>query len=147
LSSMDIEQILEHLPHRYPFLMVDRVLSCEDGKEIVALKNVTVNEQFFIGHFPEHKVMPGVLVIEALAQASAILSFRTAGVKPSDGVVSYFVGIDNARFKRPVFPGDQLMLYAQLVRRSRGFWKFSSRAEVDGVVVAEAELLCAEKRL
>jgi 3-hydroxyacyl-[acyl-carrier-protein] dehydratase len=144
---MDIDQILEHLPHRYPFLMVDRVLSCEEGKEIVALKNVSVNEEFFNGHFPNHRVMPGVLVIEALAQASAILSFRTAGVKPSDGVVSYFVGIDAARFKRPVFPGDQLMLYSQLLKRSRGFWKFAARAEVAGVVVAEAELLCAEKRV
>jgi len=144
---MDIEAILEHLPHRYPLLMVDRVLSCEDGKEIVALKNVTVNEQFFVGHFPQHKVMPGVLVIEALAQASAILSFRTAGVRPQDGVVSYFVGIDGARFKRPVFPGDQLKLYSQLLRRSRGFWKFAARAEVDGEIAAEAELLCAEKRL
>jgi len=144
---MDIEQILEHLPHRYPFLMVDRVLSCEEGNAIVALKNVSVNEAYFSGHFPHHKVMPGVLVIEALAQASAILSFKTAHLKPGAEMVSYFVGIDRARFKKPVFPGDQLHLHSKLLRRSRGFWKFSAHAEVDGTVVAEADLLCVEKHL
>ena len=144
---MDIQRILRLLPHRYPFLMVDRVLSCEEGKEIVALKNVTVNEQFFIGHFPEHKVMPGVLVIEALAQASAILSFRTAGVKPADGVVSYFVGIDNARFKRPVGPGDQLILEAMVDRAKSGIYRYKTKATVEGQLVVEADLMCTMRKV
>lgn len=147
MSGMDLSEILEYLPHRYPFLLVDRVLEVEPGKRIVALKNVTANEHFFVGHFPHHPVMPGVLVIEALAQASAILSFRTAGEKPADGSVVYFVGIDKARFKKPVFPGDQVILESELVRCVHRIWKFSARARVDGVIVAEAELLCTEKAL
>jgi 3-hydroxyacyl-[acyl-carrier-protein] dehydratase len=144
---MDLKEINEYLPHRYPFLLLDKVLEVEPGQRIVALKNVTVNEHFFVGHFPHHPVMPGVLVIEALAQASAILSFKTAGQKPGDSSVSYFVGIDKARFKRPVFPGDQLILESTLLRCVHRIWKFSAKARVDGVVVAEGELLCTEKAL
>src|SRR5579862_2285370 len=122
---LDIHAIMRQLPHRYPFLLVDRVLECKPGESLVALKNVTINEPFFTGHFPHHPVMPGVMIIEALAQASAILSFKTAGATSDDKTVYYFVGIDNARFKRPVLPGDQLHLYATVTRRSRGIWKFS----------------------
>jgi 3-hydroxyacyl-[acyl-carrier-protein] dehydratase len=147
LSGMDLKEILEYLPHRYPFLLLDKVLEVEPGKKIVALKNVTVNEQFFTGHFPHHAVMPGVLIIEALAQASAILSFKTADQKPADKTVSYFVGIDKARFKKPVFPGDQLILESELIRCVHRIWKFSAKAKVDGVVVAEGDLLCTEKAL
>ena len=128
MNSMDIGAILEHLPHRYPLLLVDRVIECEPGKNIVALKNVTINEPFFLGHFPHHPVMPGVLIIEALAQAAAILSFQTMGTKPDDKSVYYFVGIDEARFKRPVIPGDQLKLHVSIERNVRGIWKFTAEA-------------------
>ena len=146
-SQMDIHEVLEYLPHRYPFLLVDRVLSCEPGKDIVALKNVTINEPFFNGHFPHYKVMPGVLIIEALAQAAAILSFKTSGTKPNDKSVYFFVGIDNARFKKKVTAGDQLLLKVALMRNSRGLWKFSAIAEVDGQVATEAEILCTMRDL
>ena len=146
-SAMDISQIMQFLPHRYPFLLVDRVLACEPGKTIVALKNVTVNEHFFVGHFPHHPVMPGVLIIEALAQVSAILSFKTLGNKPDDKSVYYFVGIDEARFKRPVMPGDQLRLEATLERNVRGIWKFAAQAKVGEVVAAEAKLMCTVRAL
>jgi 3-hydroxyacyl-[acyl-carrier-protein] dehydratase len=139
---MDIRNILEHLPHRYPFLLVDRILELDPGKRVVGLKNVTFNEPFFAGHFPHHPVMPGVLIIEALAQAAAMLAFTTAGRKPDDKTVIYFVGIDRARFKRPVVPGDQLMLHAELTRSVRGIWKFSAEAKVGDATVAEAELMC-----
>ena len=139
---MDIREILEHLPHRYPMLLVDRVLECEPGKRILAIKNVTINEPFFTGHFPHHPVMPGVLVIEALAQAAAILSFRTLGTKPDDQSVYYFVGIDEARFKRPVIPGDQLQLEVALERETRGLWKFAVQARVGDALAAEAKILC-----
>jgi 3-hydroxyacyl-[acyl-carrier-protein] dehydratase len=139
---MDIQEILEHLPHRYPMLLVDRVLECEPGKRLLAIKNVSINEPFFSGHFPNYPVMPGVLVIEALAQAAAILSFRTMGTKPDDKSVYYFVGIDEARFKRPVIPGDQLLLEVVLERNARGLWKFSGQARVGDTLVAEAKLLC-----
>jgi 3-hydroxyacyl-[acyl-carrier-protein] dehydratase len=139
---MDIHEILEHLPHRYPMLLVDRVLECEPGKRILAIKNVTVNEPFFIGHFPHYPVMPGVMVIEALAQAAAILSFRTLGTKPDDKSVYYFVGIDEARFKRPVVPGDQLRLEVTFERETRGLWKFAARAHVGDALAAEATILC-----
>jgi 3-hydroxyacyl-[acyl-carrier-protein] dehydratase len=142
---MDIEQILRCLPHRYPLLLVDRVLSIESGKTIRALKNVSVNEPFFNGHFPHYKVMPGVLIVEALAQAAAILSYTTLDQRSDENSVYYFVGIDGARFKKPVVPGDQLILEATLTRQIRGIWKFSARAEVDGTVAAEAELLCTLK--
>ena len=142
-NHMDIEKIMRYLPHRYPFLLVDRVISCEAGKNIVACKNVTVNEPFFQGHFPIKPVMPGVMVIEALAQASGLLAFVTANVTPSEDNIFYFVGIDKARFRRPVVPGDQLILKVELVRKIRTIWKFSARAEVDGKVVANAVLMCA----
>lgn len=139
---MDIHQILSHLPHRYPFLLVDRVLSCEPGKRITALKNVSINEHFFVGHFPHFPVMPGVLIIEALAQAAAILSFKTMNSKPDDKSVYYFAGIDNARFKKPVTAGDQLILEVEILRTMKGVWKYGAKAKVDDAVVSEAELLC-----
>ncbi len=141
-TAMDIHEVLEHLPHRYPFLLIDRVLEVVPNERIVALKNVTINEPFFPGHYPHHPVMPGVLVIEAMAQAAGILSFKTMERLPSDDSVYYFVGIDNARFKRPVGPGDQLILKAAVAMNRRGMWKFSCKAEVDGQVAAEAELMC-----
>jgi 3-hydroxyacyl-[acyl-carrier-protein] dehydratase len=142
MTTMDIHQILEHLPHRYPFLLVDRVLDIVPGEKIRALKNVTMNEPFFPGHYPHHPVMPGVLIVEALAQAAAILSFNTMGSQPDENSVVYFVGIDNARFKRPVGPGDQLILEVSILLRKRGIWKFAASASVDGQAVAEAELMC-----
>lgn len=142
---MDIHQILEHLPHRYPFLLVDRVLELDIGRSIHAYKNVTFNEPFFPGHFPHHPVMPGVLILEALAQTAGILSFKTMNAKPTDDSVFYFVGIDNARFKRPVTPGDQLHLYVESERRVRMVWKYKAVAKVDGEVVAEATLMCAKQ--
>lgn len=141
-SAMDIHEVLQHLPHRYPFLLIDRVLEVEPNGKIVALKNVSMNEPFFPGHYPHHPVMPGVLVIEAMAQAAAILSFKTMGNLPSDDSVYYFVGIENARFKRPVGPGDQLILTVTIAMNRRGMWKFIGKAEVDGKIVAEAELIC-----
>jgi 3-hydroxyacyl-[acyl-carrier-protein] dehydratase len=142
---MDIHQILEHLPHRYPFLLVDRVLTLEPGKSIHAYKNVTINEPFFQGHFPHHPVMPGVLIMEALAQAAGILSFKTMGEKPSEDSVFYFVGIDDARFKKPVMPGDQLHLHVEIERQMRGIWKYKAEARVDGDMVAGATLMCAKR--
>ena len=142
---MDIHEILEHLPHRYPFLLVDRVLECVPGKTIHAFKNVTINEPFFIGHFPHHPVMPGVLIMEALAQAAGILSFKTMGSKPDPNSVFYFVGIDGARFKKPVTAGDQLHLHVEILRQIRGIWKFKAQACVEGDLVAEAELMCAKR--
>jgi len=146
-NAMDIHRILQHLPHRYPLLLVDRVMHCEPGKDIVALKNVTINEPFFDGHFPHYKVMPGVLIVEALAQAAAILSFQTVGQVADRDSVYYFVGIDGARFKKPVGPGDQLILKVSLLRQLRGIYKFSAAAEVDGVLVAEAELMCTMRNI
>lgn len=147
MSAMDIHEILEYLPHRYPFLLVDRVLEVVPGEKIRALKNVSINEPFFPGHYPHHPVMPGVLVIEALAQTAAILSFKTMGGKPDDKSVYYFVGIDNARFKRPVSPGDQLIFEVSITANKRGIWKFSAKASVDGLVAAEAELMCTVRPL
>ena len=144
---MDINEILAHLPHRYPMLLVDRVLECEPGKRILAIKNVTINEPFFSGHFPHHPVMPGVLVVEAMAQAAAILSFRTLGTKPDDNSVYYFVGIDGARFKRPVSPGDQLVLEILLERSIRNIWKFDAKARVGETLVAEAKIMCTVRAL
>ena len=144
---MDIKEILEHLPHRYPFLLVDRVVDFEVGKSIHAYKNITFNEPFFTGHFPHHPVMPGVLIMEALAQAAGILSFKTMGAKPDDDSVFYFVGIDNARFKKPVLPGDQLHLHVEIVRQMRGIWKYKVEARVDGEVAAQAELMCAQREV
>lgn len=144
---MDIHEILQSLPHRFPMLLVDRVLECEPGKRILAIKNVTINEPFFAGHFPHHPVMPGVLVIESLAQAAAILSFRTLETKPDHNSVYYFVGIDEARFKRPVVPGDQLMLEVKLERHLRGLWKFAARATVGEALAAEARIMCTMRDL
>ena len=144
---MDINDILKHLPHRYPFLLVDRVLDCEPGKSIHAYKNVTINEPFFVGHFPHHPVMPGVLIMEALAQAAGILSFKTMGEMPDENSVFYFVGIDNARFKKPVSAGDQLHLHVEIARQMRGIWKYNAVAKVDGEVAAEAELMCAKREI
>jgi 3-hydroxyacyl-[acyl-carrier-protein] dehydratase len=146
MNSLDIHKILEFLPHRYPFLLIDRVLSCEPGKAITALKNVTINEPFFVGHFPGFPVMPGVLIIEAMAQAAAILSFVTDDHKADDKLMYYFAGIDNARFKKPVTAGDQLILEAEIIRSLKGIWKFSARAKVEGVLVSEADLMCAVKQ-
>ena len=146
-TSMDIHEILEHLPHRYPFVLVDRVVSLELGKEIVAIKNVSVNEPYFPGHFPYHPVMPGVLIIEAMAQAAAILSFKTMDTKPSDDSVYYFAGIDSARFKKPVSPGDQIVLNVKIDRILKGIWKYSGVASVDGDVVAEAQMMCILKAI
>ena len=141
MTTLDIRAILEHLPHRYPFLLVDRVLEIDKGKRIVAIKNVTINEPFFMGHFPHLPVMPGVLQIEAMAQAAGILSFQTMGRVSDDQSVYYFVGIDNARFKRPVVPGDQLRIEVEIVRVARSIWKYSGRTTVDGQVAAEADLM------
>lgn len=142
MTSMDIHQILQYLPHRYPILLVDRVLEVVPGERITALKNVSVNEPFFPGHYPHHPVMPGVLIVEAMAQTAAILSFQTMGSRPDDKSVYYFVGIDGARFKRPVSPGDQLIMEVRLLLAKRGMWKFAGVAKVDGQVAAEAELIC-----
>ena len=141
--ELDIQAILERLPHRYPFLLVDRVLELRPGESIRALKNVTYNEPYFRGHFPSRPVMPGVIIIEALAQAAGILCFVTAGVIPDDQTRFYFVGIDKARFRRPVVPGDQLTLTAQLERSLKGIWKFSTVALVGGQEVAHAEMMVA----
>jgi 3-hydroxyacyl-[acyl-carrier-protein] dehydratase len=146
-SSMDIHEILDHLPHRYPFVMIDRVISMEIGKEITALKNVSVNEPYFQGHFPYHPVMPGVLIVEAMAQAAAILSFKTMGIKPSDDSVYYFAGIDSARFKKPVSPGDQIVLNVKIDRILKGIWKYTGVATVDDCVVAEASMMCILKAI
>jgi len=141
--SMDIHAVMQQLPHRYPFLLVDKVICCVPGKSIEAIKNVTVNEPFFTGHFPYRPVMPGVMVLEALAQAAGILAFKTAGVVPDEKSRFYFVGIDRARFRKPVEPGDQLVLKATLERALRGIWKFSTVAEVDGEEVASATMMVA----
>jgi len=144
---MDIHQILKQLPHRYPFLLVDRVLEIDKGKSIRALKNVTINEPFFTGHFPHRPVMPGVLMLEALAQAAALLAFDALDSSPTDDMVYYFAGIDGARFKQPVEPGDQLILHVELLRMKAGIFKFKARAEVDGNLAVEAELTCAMRKI
>ena len=144
---MDIHYILKHLPHRYPILLVDRVLEIEKGKRIRAIKNVTINEPFFNGHFPHRPVMPGVLILEALAQAAALLSFDALGTSPDDKTVYYFAGIDGARFKRPVEPGDQLTLDVSLERMKAGIFKFKASALVGPDVAAEAELMCTMRTI
>ena len=144
---IDIYEVMKYLPHRYPFLLIDRVVECKPGESLVALKNVTINEPFFPGHFPHRPVMPGVLIMEALAQATGILSFKTSNTRPSDDSLYYFVGIDKARFKQPVEPGDQLMLHVEVLKSKGGIWKFDAVAKVDGKVVASAELMCAERKI
>lgn len=144
---MDITEIREYLPHRYPFLLVDKVIDLELGKEITAIKNVTINEPFFNGHFPNLPIMPGVLIIEAMAQAAGILGFKTLDKKPADGSIYMFVGSDNMRFKRPVVPGDQLILKAEVITARSGIWKFNCRAEVDSKLVASGQILCADREV
>ena len=144
---MNIHQILKQLPHRYPFLLVDRVLELDKGKTIKALKNVTMNEPFFEGHFPHRPVMPGVLMLESLAQAAALLAFDALDTSPNDETVYYFAGIDGARFKRPVEPGDQLILEVELLRMKAGIFKFKTRASVAGETAVEAELTCAMRAI
>ena len=144
---MDIHAILKQLPHRYPILLVDRVLAIEPGKSIRALKNVTINEPFFTGHFPHRPVMPGVLMLEAMAQTAALLSFATAGVVPDDKSVYYFAGIDGARFKRPVEPGDQLLMDVSLLRMKAGIFKFKGEARVGEELACEAELMCTMRTI
>ena len=147
MKSLNINQIKEYLPHRYPLLLVDRVLDWESGKSITAIKNVTANEEFFMGHFPHKPVMPGVLTIEALAQTAALLSFLTMKQKPDDNAVVYFIGIDGARFKRPVEPGDQLVMQVEILRTSRGIWKYHGQGTVDGQLAVEAELMCTMRSI
>jgi 3-hydroxyacyl-[acyl-carrier-protein] dehydratase len=142
MKTLDINQIKEFLPHRYPFLLVDRVLDWEAGKTITAIKNVTINEEFFNGHFPHKPVMPGVMMIEALAQTAALLSFLTMGTRPDHNSVVYFLGIDGARFKRPVEPGDQLRMQVEIIRAARGIYKYRAKGTVDGHTAVEAELMC-----
>ena len=145
--TMDIHQILKQLPHRYPILLVDRVLEIEKGVRIKAIKNVSINEPFFMGHFPHRPVMPGVLMLEALAQAAALLSFDALGSTPDDNTVYYFAGIDGARFKRPVEPGDQLILDVSIDRMKAGIFKFKSRATVGDELAVEAELICTMRSI
>lgn len=147
MNSLDITQIKEYLPHRYPLLLVDRVLDWTSGESITALKNVTVNEELFNGHFPNKPVMPGVLMIEAMAQTAALLSFLTEGRKPDANTVVYFLGIDNARFKRPVGPGDQLIMNVTITRRARGIWKYHAVATVDGELAVEADMMCTMRAI
>ncbi len=142
---MNIHEILKYLPHRYPILLVDKVISLEEGKDIVALKNVSINEPFFSGHFPHYPVMPGVLIVEALAQAAALLTLKTENIANKTDSVYYFVGIDGVRFKKPVLPGDQLILKVTIERQIKGLWKYSARAEVDDQLVTEAQLMCTAR--
>ena len=146
-TTMDIYEVLKKLPHRYPILLVDRVLELEKGVRIKALKNVSVNEPYFVGHFPHRPVMPGVLMLEALAQSAALLSFASEGESPDPNVVYYFAGIDNARFKRPVEPGDQLILDVEVDRVKAGIYKYRAKASVDGELAAEAGLMCTMRRV
>ncbi|GAA6141237.1 3-hydroxyacyl-ACP dehydratase FabZ [Hydrogenophaga sp. 5NK40-0174] len=145
--TMDIHRILKLLPHRYPILLVDRVLELEDNVRIKALKNVSINEPFFNGHFPNRPVMPGVLMLEALAQTAALLSFHSMGQEPDENTVVYFLGIDGARFKRVVEPGDQLILEATIERAKAGIYKYKATASVDGELAVEAELMCTMRKV
>jgi 3-hydroxyacyl-[acyl-carrier-protein] dehydratase len=147
MTTMDIHHILKKLPHRYPILLVDRVLELEKHQRIKALKNVTINEPFFMGHFPARPVMPGVLMLEALAQTAGLLCLVSVGLERGDDTVVYFVGIDGARFKRPVEPGDQLILEAQIDRSKGGIYKYKTRATVDGELAVEAELMCTMRKV
>lgn len=144
-TSFDIRDVMRLLPHRYPFLLVDRIVEHEEGKRIVGLKNITYNENYFPGHFPELPTMPGVLILEALAQASGILAVLKSGLRPESGLILYFAGIDNCRFKRPVVPGDQLLLHAVLEKQKRDLWKFRTHATVGDAVVCEADMMCVLK--
>ncbi|WP_127477316.1 3-hydroxyacyl-ACP dehydratase FabZ [Sulfurivermis fontis] len=145
MNTMDIHEILEYLPHRYPFLLVDKVVDYKPGEYLIGVKNVSVNEPFFPGHFPQRPVFPGVLIMEALAQATGLLAFKSQDKKPDGSSLYYFAAIDNCRFKQPVQPGDQMFLEVKLLTTKRNIWKFSAEAKVDGKVVASAELMCAEQ--
>lgn len=147
LETIDINEIFKLLPHRYPFLLVDRVLELDSGKYLKAIKNVTYNEPYFVGHFPNKPVMPGVLIIEAMAQATGLLAFEFTGRRPDSESLFYLVGVDKTRFKQPVEPGDQLVLEVEYIKDMRGIWKFSGKASVDGKVAASAELMCAEREV
>ena len=147
MNSMDIYEVMKHLPHRYPFLLIDRVIDYTPGETLTAIKNVTVNEPFFPGHFPHRPVFPGVLMLEALAQATGILSFKTTEDLPTEDSLYYFAGIDNARFKKPVEPGDQIVMTVKLLKRRRNLWRFEAEAKVDGKVVCAAELMCAKSEV
>jgi 3-hydroxyacyl-[acyl-carrier-protein] dehydratase len=147
MAEMDALQVLDYLPQRYPLLMIDRVLECEPGKRILAVKNVSNNEPQFVGHFPGRPIMPGVLILEAMAQAAGILVFRTQNQKPGSHAVYYYAGIDDARFKRPVVPGDRLEIEASILAHKRIIWKFACVARVDGAIAAEAVILCTERIL
>ncbi len=144
---MDVNEIREYLPHRYPFLLVDRVVELIEGESIVGYKNITVNEEIFNGHFPQAPLFPGVLIIEAMAQVSGILGFKTMNKKPTDGSLYLFAGVDDVRFKRQVVPGDRLQLESRVVSEKRGIWKFECRASVDGVLAASATILCADRKV
>jgi 3-hydroxyacyl-[acyl-carrier-protein] dehydratase len=147
MNTMEIYDIFQHLPQRYPFLLIDRVIEYKLGESLVAIKNVTINEPFFQGHFPHRPVMPGVLIIEAMAQGTGILAFKTEEAKPDDNTLYYLVGVDNARFKQPVIPGDQLRIEVQLTRTTRGVWKYAATCKVDDKQVANAELMCMKREI
>ncbi|MBU2886982.1 3-hydroxyacyl-ACP dehydratase FabZ [Gilvimarinus agarilyticus] len=144
---MDVNEIRQYLPHRYPFLLVDRVVELVEGESIVAYKNITGNEEVFNGHFPDFPVFPGVMILEALAQASGVLGFKTMDKKPEDGSIYLFAGIDDVRFKRQVIPGDRLTLASRVVSSKRGIWKFACQATVDGELAASATILCADRKV
>jgi len=143
--SMDINEILRHLPHRYPFLLIDRVIEFKKGESLTGIKNVTYNEPFFQGHFPQRPVMPGVLILEAMAQATGLLAFRTLENTADRDTLYFLVGMDRVRFKRPVEPGDQLLLSARLLKTKHGIWMFDCDARVDGAIAASAEIMCTER--
>lgn len=147
MNQMDILAIMEYLPHRYPFLLIDGVTEIEPGKRIVGFKNVTINEPFFQGHFPKYPVMPGVLILESLAQAAGILTFKSVDVSPSENTMLFYAGIDNARFRRQVMPGDVLTLQAEITANKRGIWKYAAKALVGNEVAAEADLMCATREI
>ena len=145
MPSLDIHEVMKHLPHRYPFLLIDRVLDYTPGEFLTALKNVSYNEPYFVGHFEHHPVMPGVLILGALAQATGIFSYITTESLPDGDSLYYFVGVDKARFKAPVKPGDQMQLHVELIKEKRGIWKFNAEAKVDGKLVTTAEIMCAQR--
>jgi 3-hydroxyacyl-[acyl-carrier-protein] dehydratase len=145
LTTMDIHKVLRRLPHRYPFLLVDRVLEFEANRRLLGLKNVSINEPFFTGHFPARPVMPGVLIVEAMAQATGLLAMESRPEEVGEKALYYFVGIDKARFKQPVEPGDQLLLEVNVLHVKRGIWKFAGEARVDGKIVASAEIMCTAR--
>lgn len=145
MNSLDIHEIFKHLPHRYPFLLIDRVLDLKVGESLTAIKNVTINEPFFQGHFPHRPIMPGVLIVEAMAQGTGVLAFKSSESQPEPGSLYYLVGIDNARFKHPVEPGDQLLIEVKLTRTTRGVWKYTATSSVEGKLAASAELMCMKR--